>query len=99
MNSIGGSLTIFDKGQDTAEEGRSRIASSPPEARFLQPSIRLRYNYYIQLVAIKRDWMRVPNLNISQRFAKGGVEAGRAPDYRSWSCTSIVYVILASYKP
>jgi len=34
--------------------GRSR--------KFLQPSVRLRYNYYIQLVAIERDWMRVPNL-------------------------------------
>src|ERR1700733_11929216 len=32
------------------------------EAKFLQPSIRLRYNYYVQLVATKRDWMRVPNL-------------------------------------
>ena len=30
--------------------------------RFLQPSIQLRYNYYVQLVATKRDWMRVPNL-------------------------------------
>ena len=42
----GGNLTIFDKDHDTAEEGRSR---------FLQPSIRLRYNYYVQLVATKRD--------------------------------------------
>ena len=31
-------------------------------ARFLQPSIRFRYNYHVQLVAIKRHWMRVPNL-------------------------------------
>jgi hypothetical protein len=30
--------------------------------RFLQPSIRLRFDYYVQLVAIKRDWMRVANL-------------------------------------
>ena len=30
------------------------------EARFLQPSIRLRYN--VQLVETRRDWMRVPNL-------------------------------------
>ena len=36
--------------------------------RFLQLSIRLRYNYYVQLVAIKRDWMRVANLI----FAEGG---------------------------
>jgi hypothetical protein len=39
----GGNM-IFDKDHDTAEEGRSRIASSPLEARFLQLSIRLRYN-------------------------------------------------------
>jgi len=42
------------------------------EARFLQPSIRLRYNYYVQLVATRRDWMRVPNLKFWR------VEAGRA---------------------
>ena len=24
--------------------------------------MRLRYNYYVQLVAARRDWMRVPNL-------------------------------------
>ena len=34
------------------------------EARFLQLSIRLRYYYYVQLVATRRDWMRVPNLKI-----------------------------------
>jgi len=44
----GENLTIFNKDHDTAEEGRSR--------RFLQSSIRIRYNYYVQLVAIKRDW-------------------------------------------
>ena|ERR1700722_12689229 len=31
------------------------------------------YNYYVQLVATRRNWMRVANLNL----AKGG-EAGRA---------------------
>jgi len=41
----GENLTIFNKDHDTAKEGRSR--------RFLQPSIRLRYNYYVQLVAIR----------------------------------------------
>ena len=51
----GGNLTTFDKDHGTAEEGRLR--------RFLQPSIRLRYNYHVQLVATKRDWMRVPNLH------------------------------------
>ena len=45
------------------------------EARFLQPSIRLRYNYYIQLGATKRGWIRVPNLKI---WSPRGVEAGRA---------------------
>jgi hypothetical protein len=44
------------------------------QLKFLQPSIRLRYNYYVQLVAIRRDWMRVANLKSRQR----GVEAGRA---------------------
>ena len=56
-----GNLMIFDKDYDTAK-AYPRTASSPPKARFLQPSIRLRYNYYVQLVAIKRDWMREPNL-------------------------------------
>ena len=31
------------------------------------------FNYYVQLVAIKRNWMPVPNLQL----AKGGGEAGR----------------------
>ena len=52
---MGGSLTIFDKDHDTTEEG---LIASPPEAKFLQPSIQLRYNYYVQLVAIWRA--RVP---------------------------------------
>ena len=42
------------------------------EARFLQPSIRLRYNYYVQLVATKRDWMRVPNFKIWSPRQRGG---------------------------
>ena len=36
------------------------------QLKFLQPSIRLRYNYYVQLVAIRRDWMRVANLKSRQ---------------------------------
>ena len=47
------------------------------EAKFLQPSMRLRYNYYVQLVATRRDWMRVPNLKIWSARQRG-VEAGRA---------------------
>ena len=49
-----------------------------PETKFLQSSIWLRYNYYVQLVATRRNWMRVTDLNL----AKGGgaVEAGRAVD-------------------
>jgi hypothetical protein len=43
----GGNLTIFDKDHDLRRKA-DREGSS----------IRLRYNYYIQLVAIKRDWMR-----------------------------------------
>ena len=50
-----------------AEEGRLRIASSLSEVRFLQPSIWHHHNYYIQLVAIKRNWMRVPNLDLSPK--------------------------------
>jgi hypothetical protein len=42
------------------------------EARFLQPSIRLRYNYYVQLVATRRDWMRVPNLKFWSPRQRGG---------------------------
>jgi hypothetical protein len=51
--------------------------------RFLQPSIQLRYNYYVQLVATKRDWMRVPNLKSRSARQRGG-EAGRA---HHCSCT------------
>lgn len=40
------------------------------EPKFLQPSMRLRYNYYIQLVVTKQDWMRVPNFEISQRSGR-----------------------------
>ena len=50
----GGNPTIFDKDHDTAEEGRLQ--------RFLQSSVRLRYNCYVQLVATKRGRMHVPNL-------------------------------------
>jgi len=42
------------------------------EAMFLQPSIWLRYNYYVQLVATRRDWMRVPNLKIWSPRQRGG---------------------------
>ena len=62
------------------------------EAKFLQPSIRLRYNYYVQLVATRRDWMRVPNLKIWSPRQRG-VEAGHEQ-----SCvTSIDGVLLLSY--
>ncbi len=62
---MGGNLTIFDKDHNTAE-GRSR--------RFLQPNVRLRYNYYVQLVATKRDWIFVPNVNFwsTARWPAGG---------------------------
>jgi hypothetical protein len=59
--SYGWDLTIFDKDHDTTGS-----------RRFLQPSIRLRYNYYIQLVATKRDWMRVPNLKFWSARQRGG---------------------------
>ena len=62
IDNMGGNLTIFNKDHNTAEEGWSRIASSPSEAKFLQPSIRLHYNDYVQLVATKRGQMRVANL-------------------------------------
>src|SRR5271169_2348972 len=42
------------------------------EARFLQPSIRLRYNYSVQLVATRRDWIRVPNLKFWSARQRGG---------------------------
>ena len=53
---IGGNLTIFDKDHDL----------------FLQPSIRLRYNYYVQLVATKRGRMRVPNVKFWSSRQRGG---------------------------
>jgi hypothetical protein len=54
---------------------RSRYCGGrPPETKFLQPSIWLRYNYYVQLVATKRNWMRVTNLNLAKKRG----EAGRA---------------------
>ena len=56
---MGGNLTIFDKDHDTAGS-----------RRFLQPSIRLRYNYYVQLVATRRDW----ECKILERSPKGGVK-------------------------
>ena len=42
------------------------------EAKFLQPSMRLRYNYYVQLVVTRRDWMRVPNLKFWSARQRGG---------------------------
>ena len=55
--------------KSTPLQSKYITASSPPGARFLQPNIRLRYNYYVQLVAIKRDWMRVLNLKSRIRVA------------------------------
>ena len=40
----------------------------------LRAATAVRYNYYVQLVATRRNWMRGANLNL----AKGGGEAGRA---------------------
>ena len=51
----GGNLTIFDKDHDTAGS-----------RRFLQPSIRLRYNYYVQLVDARSEF------KIFERSPKGG---------------------------
>ena len=42
---------------------------------------------YVQLVAIERDWMRVPNLKFGA-LAKGGVEVGGAR-----GCTSTFVVL------
>ena len=55
----GENLMIFDKDHDITEEGRLRIASSLRSFKFLQPSIGVRYDYYVQLVAIERGQMRV----------------------------------------
>ena len=54
--------------------------------RFLQPSTRLRYNYYVQLVAIKRGRMRVANLKFWSARQRGG---------GSWSCTWLYLLIIA----
>ena len=42
--------------------------------RFLQPSIGVRYDYYVQLVAIKRGRMRVANLKFWSARQRGGVK-------------------------
>ena len=42
------------------------------QLQFLRLSIGLRYNYYVQLVATKRDWMCVPNLKIWSPRQRGG---------------------------
>ena len=94
--STGRHLTIFDKDHDTVEEGQLRIAlssleaPSPLKARFLQLSIGVRYNYYVQLVAIKRNWMRVANLN----FARGGGEAGHAHSCSEAVCLAAKTLLL-----
>jgi hypothetical protein len=54
---------------------RSRYYGGRPIANssgFLQPSIRLRYNYCVQLVAVRRDWMRVANLKSRSARQRGG---------------------------
>jgi len=57
------------------ERSRSRSGGRPTANSFKsvrsKPSIWLRYNYYIQLVVIKRNWMHVPNLDISPFSLKG----------------------------
>jgi hypothetical protein len=52
--------------------GGRPIANSFKSVRS-KPSIWLRYNYYIQLVVIKRNWMHVPDLDISPFSPKGAV--------------------------
>ena len=63
----GGNLTILTKVTTLLRK------ADYEHFRFLQPSTRLRYNYYVQLVAIKRGRMRVANLKFWSA--------------RSWSCT------------
>ena len=46
--------------------------------RSLRIATAVRYSYYVQLVAIRRDWMRVPNLKSRSARQRGGGEAGRA---------------------
>ena len=48
----GGNLTIFNKDHDTVEEGRSRTAEV----------LAAKHTASLQLVATRRDWMRVANL-------------------------------------
>jgi hypothetical protein len=54
------------------ETSRYLTRSRHRSRKFLQPSIRLRYNYYVQLVATRRDWMRVPNLKFWSPRQRGG---------------------------
>ena len=52
---MGGNLTIFDKDHDTTEEADCKSSCS-------QTYGFATITMYVQLVATKRDWMRVPNL-------------------------------------
>ena len=59
----GGNLTIFDKDHDTIESW---------SRRFLQPSIQLRYHYYVQFVAIKARSDARTEFKILEHSLKGG---------------------------
>jgi len=48
QNRTGGNLTIFDKDRDTMETDREQL-------KFLQPSMGVCYDCYVQLVAIRRS--------------------------------------------
>src|SRR6266566_7036800 len=46
---------------------------SPGQPKWsLRAATCVRYNYYVQLVATKRDWMRVPNVKFWSTAERGG---------------------------
>ena len=81
----GGSLMVFGKDHDTAEEGWSQVHQ---KQRFLQPSMWFRY---VQLVAIWRAAYR----SEIYFFSRGGVEAGHASSCSSspiWSYSQYLFL-------
>ena len=62
------------------------LRKADEQLQFLQPSIRLRYNYYVQLVATKRGRMRVPNLKFWSPRQRGGVKLVVHRAVQFWAC-------------
>jgi hypothetical protein len=60
---------------------RAQKARAQKKAEAATVATTIRYNYCVQLVAVRRDWMRVANLKSRSARQRGG-EAGRANECR-----------------